>query len=33
MPQASIPFVVEAWACKTDEKGDPEIEMLANRTP
>ena len=32
-PQADIPFVVEAWARKTGEKGDITLAMLVNRTP
>ena len=32
-PQAEIPFVVEAWARKTAEKGDIRLAMLVNRTP
>jgi hypothetical protein len=32
-PQADIPFVVEAWAQKTREKGDIEISVGVNRTP
>jgi hypothetical protein len=32
-PKAQIPFVVEAWAEKTGEKGDIEISMSVNRTP
>jgi hypothetical protein len=30
---ADIPFVVEAWARKTAEKGDIRLAMLVNRTP
>jgi hypothetical protein len=32
-PQAEIPFVVEAWVEKTDEKGDIEVSVSVNRTP
>jgi hypothetical protein len=32
-PQADIPFVVEAWARKTSEKGNIGLAMLVNRTP
>jgi hypothetical protein len=32
-PQADIPFVVEAWARKTSEKGKSQLSMLVNRTP
>jgi hypothetical protein len=32
-PQADIPFVVEAWAKKTGEKGNITLAMLVNRTP
>ena len=32
-PQAEIPFVVEAWAEKTAEKGNIEISISVNRTP
>jgi len=32
-PQAEIPFVVEAWAWKTGDKGDIDIAMFINRTP
>ena len=32
-PQADIPFVVEAWARKTGEKGDIKVAMLINRSP
>ena len=32
-PQANIPFVVEAWAKKTAEKGDIRLAMMVNRTP
>jgi hypothetical protein len=31
-PQANIPFVVEAWARKTADKGDVELTMFVNRT-
>jgi hypothetical protein len=32
-PKAEIPFVVEAWAEKTGEKGNIEISISVNRTP
>jgi hypothetical protein len=32
-PQADIPFVAEAWARKTGDKGGIRISMLVNRTP
>ena len=32
-PQANIPFVVEAWARKTSEKGNINVSALVNRTP
>jgi hypothetical protein len=32
-PKAEIPFVVEAWAQKTGERGDIEISVFVNRTP
>jgi hypothetical protein len=32
-PQADIPFVVEAWAKKTGEKGGISLAMLINRSP
>jgi hypothetical protein len=32
-PNAEIPFVVEAWAEKTGEKGNIEFSMSVNRTP
>ena len=32
-PKAEIPFVVEAWAKKSGEKGNIEFSMSVNRTP
>jgi hypothetical protein len=32
-PQAVIPFVVEAWAYKTGDKGKLSLAMMVNRTP
>jgi len=32
-PKAEVPFVVEAWAHKINDKGDPTLTMMVNRTP
>jgi hypothetical protein len=32
-PQAELPFVVEAWAWKSSEKGKIGLSVLVNRTP
>jgi hypothetical protein len=32
-PKVEIPYVVEAWAAKTGEKGNIEISISVNRTP